>query len=399
MSLAKPYWRTIPPRAVIIFLLGVFLLFGTIGFTTDLMEMGRQSTLSLVLSVLGYGAFAIVYAAAGFVLQGKSWMAIVPIFIVQNVAMGLLGHFLPAGPQPVELGAVEIAQIHHRLNLSGVANIAAMMLGYGCFVFVSVTEGRRYFRVHAEMELAAEIHHVLVPAIAARVSDFEFYGRSLPSSEVGGDLIDLVQDDQGWIAYIADVSGHGVAPGVVMGMVKSAARMRLSFRKPEVGLLESLNSVLYPITKPEMFVTFAYLAWNGERLEYSLAGHPAILHYHAATGQISEVACSNLPLGMFDGQSFVTGTVGCAPEDLFLLLTDGLLEVTDKQGDELGLEGVKAVISEHGGDPLDAISQALLAGARAHGQAADDQSLLLVRSHVRRLSPAGTAGATSGFRG
>jgi hypothetical protein len=384
MSLAKPYWRTIPPRSVSIFLLGVFLLFGTIGFTNDLMVMGRQSTLRLVLSVLGYGAFAIAYAVAGFVLQGKSWMAMVPIFIVESVAMGLLGNFLPAWPQPVELGAAEIAQIQHRLNLSGLADIVAMTLGYGCFVFVSITEGRRYFRVHAEMELATEIHHVLVPAIAARVRDFEFYGRSLPSSEVGGDLIDLVQDDQGWIAYIADVSGHGVAPGVVMGMVKSAARMRLSFRKTEVGLLESLNSVLYPITKPEMFVTFAYLAWNGERLEYSLAGHPAILHYHAATGEISEVACSNLPLGMFDGQSFVNGTVGCAPDDLFLLLTDGLIEVTDKQGRELGLEGVKAVLSAHGGDPLDAISQALLARARAHGQAADDQSLLLVRSRVPR---------------
>ncbi len=381
---AKSYWRTIPPRSVAVFLLGVFFLFSTIGFTNDLMDMGRQSPLRLMLSVFCYGAFAICYAAAGFVLQGRSWKAILPIFIVQNVTMSLLGSFLLALPQPQQLDAAEIARIHERLNLSGCANIAAMMLGYGCFVFVSVTEGRRYFRVHAEMELATEIHHVLVPAIAARVGDFEFYGRSLPSREVGGDLIDLVPDDQGWIAYIADVSGHGVAPGVVMGMVKSAARMRLSFRKTEVGLLESLNSVLYPITKPEMFVTFAYLAWNGERLEYSLAGHPAILRYHAATGEIFEVACSNLPLGMFDGQSFVTGTVACGPDDLFLLLTDGLIEVADKQGEEWGLEGVKAVISAHGGDPLDAISHALLAGAAAHGQAADDQSLLLVRSRVRR---------------
>jgi serine phosphatase RsbU (regulator of sigma subunit) len=47
---------------------------------------------------------------------------------------------------------------------------------------------------------------------------------ALPSGEVGGDLVDVFQTDRGWIAYIADVSGHGVAPGVVMGMVKSAAR-------------------------------------------------------------------------------------------------------------------------------------------------------------------------------
>jgi len=381
---AKSYWRTIPPRSVAVFLLGVFFLFSSIGFTNDLMDMGRESTLRLMLYVFCYGAFAIGYAAAGFVLQGRSWIAMVPIFIVQNVTMGLLGSFLPALPQPQQLGAAEIARIHERLNLSGYANILATVLGYGCFVFVSITEGRRYFRVHAEMELATEIHQVLVPSIAARIGDFEFYGRSLPSSEVGGDLIDLFQDDQGWIAYIADVSGHGVAPGVVMGMVKSAARMRLSSSKTEVGLLESLNSVLYPITKPEMFVTFAYLAWNGERLEYSLAGHPAILHYHAATKEISEVACSNLPLGMFDRQPFVSGTVDCAPDDLFLLVTDGLIEVTDKQGEEFGLGGIKAVISAHASQPVGQISQALLDGAAGHGHAADDQSLLLVRPDLRR---------------
>jgi serine phosphatase RsbU (regulator of sigma subunit) len=72
-------------------------------------------------------------------------------------------------------------------------------------------------------------------------------------------------------------------PGVVMGMVKSAARMQLSSTEESAALLEHLNSVLIPIKKPEMFVTFAYLAWNGERLQYSLAGHPPILHYHALT--------------------------------------------------------------------------------------------------------------------
>jgi serine phosphatase RsbU (regulator of sigma subunit) len=78
------------------------------------------------------------------------------------------------------------------------------------------------------MELATEIHRVLVPAINTRIVDFEFYGGSLPGSEIGGYLLDVVQGHGSWTAYIADVSGHGVAPGVVMGMVKSAARRRLS---------------------------------------------------------------------------------------------------------------------------------------------------------------------------
>jgi hypothetical protein len=65
--------------------LGVFFIFSTIGFTTDLVDMGRRSTTRLVLSVLSYGLFAVCYAVAGFVLRGRSWRAMVPIFVVQTV--------------------------------------------------------------------------------------------------------------------------------------------------------------------------------------------------------------------------------------------------------------------------------------------------------------------------
>ena len=82
-----------------------------------------------------------------------------------------------------------------------------------------------------------------VPTIDIKSDGFEFYGRSLPSGEVGGDLVDVFQTDRGWIAYIADVSGHGVAPGVVMGMVKGAARMQLSSTEESAALLEHLNDI------------------------------------------------------------------------------------------------------------------------------------------------------------
>lgn len=196
---------------------------------------------------------------------------------------------------------------------------------------------------------------------------------------MGGDLVDVFQDPQGWIAYVADVSGHGVAPGVVMAMVKSAARMQISSGEKSSQLLGRLNSVLLPIKKPDMFATFAYLAWNGERLEYSLAGHPAILHYHAAMKEISEVSCLNMPLGMFDHQDFDSASVQCAAQDLFLILTDGLLEVANAKGEEFGLAGIRPVLLAHATDPLSAIFEAILDAARLHGRAADDQSMLLVR--------------------
>src|SRR5271166_323999 len=299
-------WKTTPRKTLIVFLFAVFFIFTTIAFANDIMGMGRQPAFRFALSVLLSGAFAVSYAATGIALGKQFWKAFLPLFALQFALMYVLGIWFPDAPQPTLMGAAEVARLQGRLTFDGIATILAIGLGYAGFVYASISESRRYYRVHAEMALAAEIHHVLVPAIDKKIADFEFYGSSLPSGEVGGDLIDVFQGGNGRIAYVADVSGHGVAPGVVMGMVKSAARMQLS-SGDSVGLLESLNSVLYPLTKPEMFVTFAYLACNHKRLQYSLAGHPAILHYHANTKEISEVTCSNLPLGMFDGQQFVTG--------------------------------------------------------------------------------------------
>jgi len=79
----------------------------------------------------------------------------------------------------------------------------------------------------------------------------------------------------------------------------------------------------------------------------------------------------------------VSGSVQCAPDDLFLLVTDGVLEVTNAEDEEFGLAGVKAVMSAQASNPPSAILQAVLDATNRHGHAADDQSLLFVQCHFR----------------
>lgn len=378
MSL-RSYSFRIPRKSLALFLLGVFFLFSTVGFVNDIMELGRQPTLRLVLSVVVSGGFAILYALAGFRLRERWWVGVLPLVVVHFLTQNLIAHWLPSLARPSQMGAGELAQLTRRLEASGVSTVVATFAGYICFLAFSITEGRRYFRVHAEMELAAEIHRVLVPPIAAKIGGYEFYGRSQPSGEVGGDLIDVVEGERGWVVYIADVSGHGVAPGVVMGMVKSAARMELTSGRGSAELLPRLNAVLYPLKKSNMFVTMAYLAGNGKGSEYSLAGHPPILHYHAASGEVSELECPNLPVGILERSPFAVSAFDCVPGDTFALVTDGLLEVENKAGEEFGMAGVKAALGRYAGQPLERIWEAIVGAAQRHGKATDDQSLLLVR--------------------
>jgi sigma-B regulation protein RsbU (phosphoserine phosphatase) len=285
-----------------------------------------------------------------------------------------------AGPRTLPLtGAALAARIQADTNGVVVALIASFVLLSN---FVQ-REGARYVRAHTEISLARDIHRLLVPAVARRVGCFEFQGVSLASGDVGGDLIDLVETQDGWIGYVADVSGHGVGAGLLMGMVKSATHMQLRVMHPIDQLLTNLNTVLLDLKKPEMYVTFAGLQFDGASgLQYSVAGHPPILHYRAASATVDELSVAQLPVAMFPDRTFVADRVAWAPGDLFVILTDGLTEVFDRHDREFGLDGVKVLIREHATAPLKHLQDVLVGAARQHGPQLDDQTLFLIRAVV-----------------
>ena len=373
------YWKSIPRKSTVLFLLGVFFLFSTLGFASDISEMGRQPTVRYVLSVLISGVFPVFYAFSGFALRKQFWKAMLPLFAVHLILINVLANQLPSPPQSAQMNAAEIARLHARLSFDGLAVSISVGLGYACLLYVSITEFKRYFRAHAEITLASEIHHVLVPPIATKIGNFEFFGRSSPSGEVGGDLIDLAGTEKNWVAYIADVSGHGVAPGVVMGMVKSAGRMLLSGGDDAGHLMTRLNEVLYPLKKPDMFVTFCFVAKKGDALQVGLAGHPAILQFSARSGQVTQWECPNMPLGILPDGEFVCIEARAERGDIFALYTDGLLETANAAGEEFGMQRLEAELQKHGKAPLDVICQSLQESVNRHGAQFDDQSILLIR--------------------
>jgi sigma-B regulation protein RsbU (phosphoserine phosphatase) len=258
--------------------------------------------------------------------------------------------------------------------------LATILLGYAFFVRFVRKQGLRYFRVQTEIELAEQIHRSLVPPITQHAAQHEFYGVSAPSGEMGGDLVDLVQDGSRCIGYLADVSGHGVPSGVLMAMVKSAVRMRLAASCEPQLFLEDLNRVISDLTAPEMFVTLAFV-WFGKSndLHFATAGHLPILHFCSATGSVCELSTPNPPIGILKEQQFATSQVEFSSGDIAVLLTDGLTEVANENQEEFGLERVKQQVTKHSGDSLKVLCETLLEEARKFGKQMDDVSVLLVR--------------------
>jgi serine phosphatase RsbU (regulator of sigma subunit) len=269
-----------------------------------------------------------------------------------------------------------------RLTTAAGVIVACVSLSWAFLISFVRKSGRHYVGLDTELHLARDIHRSLVPRIEKQLDGFTFLGFSAPSGDVGGDLIDLVEhdDERRWTAYLVDVSGHGVPSGVLMGMVKSAVRMALTHPASLDAMLVELNDVLYEVSQPQMFATFAAMRPAGPgRVAYTLAGHLPILCWRAATGLVEELAVPQVPLGMLPGREYTAAETSWSAGDLFLVLTDGLIEVFDRQDREFGLEGVRATLAANATSPLAELGEALLTASRSHGAQLDDQSLILIR--------------------
>jgi serine phosphatase RsbU (regulator of sigma subunit) len=370
LSRRGDWWSSIPAASYAVFLGAVFLMFLPAGLLGDVVSLGAGPSARVAASMMASGGLAVGYVAAS---RRPRWLLVV--VAVHLLVVTRFDRVFAPGTLPLSGAALE-ARLRTETNIVVVSLSASFVL---LSQFVR-QEGTRYVRAHTEIALARDIHRLLVPPISRRVGRFEFCGSSVSSGEVGGDLVDLVESDGRWIAYVADVSGHGVGAGLLMGMVKSAARTELRRPQPMERLLGSLDRVLIDLKKPEMFVTFAGIQFDGAaELQFSVAGHLPILHYRRSAAAVDELSLQQVPLAMFGERSFAASRTTCAPGDLFVILTDGLTEVFDRRDREFGLDGVKDLVRAHALEPLRDLQDTLLAAARAHGPQLDDQTLLLIR--------------------
>jgi sigma-B regulation protein RsbU (phosphoserine phosphatase) len=364
-------WRDVPASSVAILMGMAFCLFASVGMLTQLNTRLGTHWLAIVTPFLS-GAFA---AAILWISVRRNLWWVFGAVLAFLVVFCSLAFYLRKHPPG---GLAVPAEIQPWLTTTATLVTMLITCSWGLALWFVGREGQRLFRVQTEMRLAGEIHQALVPAIETRIGDFEFYGVSVPSGMVGGDLVDVLARGTRWLAYVVDVSGHGVSAGVLMAMIKSSIHTTLRFQPKLDGLLEEVNRVLCDLKTANMFATCGVIAFSPEGgLRYALAGHLPILRLRDR--KIEVLSESNLPLGVVPDTGFKAASCGMETGDVLVVVTDGLTEILGRDGEELGLSQIAQVLRDCDGHSPRRIAEEILRGVNRGSPQRDDQSLLVVR--------------------
>lgn len=178
----------------------------------------------------------------------------------------------------------------------------------------------------------------------------------LPSGRVGLG----VQPDGRLVVAIADVTGHGVGPALVMAVCRAYARATAPTIRSAREFLGRLNALIKDVTGGRFITMAVALARPDGSVDLLSAGHGPSFLFRAATGAVERFGGDGLPLGIEPGESYdPTLHLRLEPGDALLLLTDGFMERADPDGALFGIERLSRLITECGAEPPDRLIASL----------------------------------------
>ncbi len=194
-------------------------------------------------------------------------------------------------------------------------------------------------RLDQELEEAASYVRSLLPqpirgAVRAD-SRFE------PCNELGGDSFDFFWlDDDHFVVYLADGSGHGLAAAFPSISVHNQLRSRslpVDLRDP-AAVLQTLNAG-FPMERHQgRYLTLWYGVYqpSSRTLRFASAGHPpALLWSRTGAFPCRWLKGQGMAVGLFEDSTYGSERVEVGEGGCLLVYSDGLYEVP-KPGGEMG---------------------------------------------------------------
>jgi len=241
-------------------------------------------------------------------------------------------------------------------------------------------------QLESELELSQIVQRALLPQKVPSITGFDIAAFSRPAQIVTGDYFDFLQFEDGTHGFVvADVSGHGVSAGMLMGSLQTIFHTLTPGTDSPVEVLQRINRLYIHNINFTTFVTafFGRLDPQTRTLSYASAGHNPPLLYRPSTNGTVWLKPTGAAIGLMEDYRLQLESVQLQEGDTLLLYTDGIIEALNPQGNEqFGYDRLAEIVQQNEGLPANELTQKIRQAVNEFTQGsllADDITLVVCK--------------------
>jgi serine phosphatase RsbU (regulator of sigma subunit) len=245
-------------------------------------------------------------------------------------------------------------------------------------------------RMLSALELAEEVQQNLLPRDVPDIKGLDIAAKSIYCNKTGGDFYDFLnvsQDaDDKLCVVVGDVSGHGIAAGLLMATARALIRSRSAQPGDLSQIVTEVNrNLTLDVYETGRFTTLFYLMVDPlkQLLKWVRAGHDATLLYDPTNDSFENLYGSGLALGLDENYQYEENEwKGLATGQIIYIGTDGIWETFNPEGKLFGKAPIKEIIRQNAAAGADEILSAILTALTRFRQGLepeDDVTLVVVK--------------------
>lgn len=254
------------------------------------------------------------------------------------------------------------------LSLGSASTIVSLLIITVMLLRRFVYEQRMKEQWKLEIQQAQQVQQVLIPDKLPEVAGLRIESEYRPAREVGGDFFQVVPDpmDGSVLIVVGDVTGKGMQAGMLAALIVGAISTAARFDPDPLAVLNEMNQRLYGRGHATC------LALRIDRDGGATLGNAGHLPPYLNRSELPMEGA--LPLGMIAHADFSVMHFPLSPGDRLMLMSDGIAEAQNKQGQLFGFDRIHTMLQ----GPVTAAEVATR--AQEFGQQDDISVLLITRT-------------------
>ncbi|MDF3818346.1 SpoIIE family protein phosphatase [Leptospira sp. 96542] len=186
-----------------------------------------------------------------------------------------------------------------------------------------------------QLKIAQKLQNGLLPKNTGIVNGFKIGFRYIPTSEIGGEFVQILENPNGLGFFLCDVSGHGVPAAMIASMTKVSLQIwNDQLNNPATAAEKIRQSLLSSLSGHFLSAFFVYIGIEKRIMRIANAGHHPMI-FLDKLGNLQTISSYGRAINEYIPSEIIEREIPLLLDGTFILYTDGVTEARNQNTGEL----------------------------------------------------------------